>query len=111
MTTMTRAVIASRAGGPEVLALTERSLAPPVGRELLVRVHAAGINRPDVMQRQGNYPPPPGATDVLGLELTGVVEATGPGSGAVHRSARRHANRSQGNLWPGRRRYPRMRLR
>lgn len=78
MTTMTRAVIASRAGGPEVLALTERSLAPPVGRELLVRVHAAGINRPDVMQRQGNYPPPPGATDVLGLELAGVVEAAGP---------------------------------
>lgn len=74
---VTRGVIADGAGGPEVLRLVEREL-PPVGpNEMLLRVHAAGVNRPDVMQRQGNYPPPPGASDVLGLELAGVVEAIG----------------------------------
>ena len=73
----TRAVIAEGAGGPEVLQIVDRAL-PSLGPdEMLVRVHAAGVNRPDVMQRQGNYPPPPGATDVLGLELAGVVEAVG----------------------------------
>ncbi len=73
----TRAVIAEGAGGPEVLQIVDRAL-PSLGPdEMLIRVHAAGVNRPDVMQRQGNYPPPPGATDVLGLELAGVVEAVG----------------------------------
>ncbi|WP_306151679.1 NAD(P)H-quinone oxidoreductase [Roseovarius sp. MMSF_3281] len=78
MTQTTRAVIAKGAGGPEVLEVTEAPLAQPGPRELLVRVMAAGVNRPDVMQRQGNYPPPPGASDVLGLELAGEVEAVGP---------------------------------
>ncbi|MEZ5882237.1 MAG: NAD(P)H-quinone oxidoreductase [Paracoccaceae bacterium] len=77
MTDKTRAVIAEGAGGPEVLRLVERSLPAPGPDEIVVRVHAAGVNRPDVMQRQGNYPPPPGASDVLGLELAGVVEAVG----------------------------------
>jgi NADPH:quinone reductase len=79
MSGMTRAVIAKGSGGPEVLAIVERQLSAPGAGEMMVRVHAAGINRPDVMQRQGNYPPPPGASDVLGLELAGVVETVGPG--------------------------------
>ncbi len=79
MSGMTRAVIAKGAGGPDVLAIVERELSAPGTGEMIVRVHAAGINRPDVMQRQGNYPPPPGASDVLGLELSGVVETVGPG--------------------------------
>lgn len=79
MTVTTRAVVAEGAGGPEVLRLVERPLPAPGPGEMRVRVHAAGVNRPDVMQRQGNYPPPPGASDVLGLELAGTVEAVGPG--------------------------------
>ncbi|MBB6511046.1 putative PIG3 family NAD(P)H quinone oxidoreductase [Rhizobium soli] len=78
MSGLTRAVIANGAGGPEVLAIVERELPAPGVGEMMVRVQAAGINRPDVMQRQGNYPPPPGASDVLGLELAGVVETIGP---------------------------------
>ncbi|MEI4487626.1 NAD(P)H-quinone oxidoreductase [Frigidibacter sp. MR17.14] len=77
--TETRAVIAEGAGGPEVLKIVRRTLPAPGPGQMLVRVAAAGVNRPDVMQRQGNYPPPPGAGDVLGLELAGIVEALGPG--------------------------------
>lgn len=73
----TKAVIANGAGGPEVLTIVDYSL-PALGpNEMIVRVHAAGINRPDVMQRQGNYAPPPGASEVLGLELSGTVELVG----------------------------------
>lgn len=79
MSATTRAVIASRPGGPEVLQILERLRPVPGEGEMLVRVSAAGINRPDVMQRQGNYPPPPGASDILGLELAGVVESLGSG--------------------------------
>lgn len=79
MTEISRAVIAEGAGGPEVLRVAERPVPVPGPGELLVRVHAAGVNRPDVMQRQGNYPPPPGASEVLGLELAGVVAEVGPG--------------------------------
>lgn len=79
MSATTRAVIATRPGGPEVLAIVERPRPVPGEGELLVRVGAAGINRPDVMQRQGNYPPPPGASDVFGLELSGTVVEVGPG--------------------------------
>lgn len=74
-----KAVIAPEPGGPEALKLVERPRPAPGERELLVRTVAAGVNRPDVMQRQGGYPPPPGAGDVLGLELAGVVEEVGPG--------------------------------
>lgn len=64
-------------GGPEVLAVGERP-APAIGAgEVLVRVAAAGVNRADTMQRRGNYPPPPGASDVLGLEVSGTVAAVG----------------------------------
>ena len=79
MTETTRAVIADGAGGPEVLRGTEIPRPEPGPGQLLIEVHAAGINRPDVMQRQGNYPPPPGATDVFGLELAGAVAALGEG--------------------------------
>jgi NADPH2:quinone reductase len=76
----TRAVIAERGGGPEVLALVERPVPTPGPGEILVKVAAAGINRPDVIQREGNYPPPPGAPDVLGLEIAGTVVARGAGA-------------------------------
>ncbi|MBS7707063.1 NAD(P)H-quinone oxidoreductase [Chelatococcus asaccharovorans] len=80
MTSVTRVVVAPVPGGPDALKIVERERPTPGEGQALVRVHAAGINRPDVMQRQGNYPPPPGASDVLGLELAGVVESLGPGT-------------------------------
>jgi NADPH:quinone reductase len=73
-----RAVEIASPGGPEVLRLTERPRPEPAAGELLVRVHAAGINRPDVAQRKGIYPPPPGASDLPGLEIAGTVEAGAP---------------------------------
>jgi NADPH2:quinone reductase len=66
-------------GGPEVLVPASRPTPRPGQGELLVRVAAAGVNRPDVHQRQGNYPPPPGASDIPGLEIAGEVVATGEG--------------------------------
>jgi NADPH2:quinone reductase len=75
-----RAVIAEGGGGPEVLKVVDRPVPRPKAGELLVRVRAAGINRPDVLQRQGAYPPPPGAPDVLGLEIAGEVAALGEGA-------------------------------
>ena len=65
----------------ENLRIGERAVPTPAIEELLVRVEAAGVNRADVMQRRGNYPPPPGASDVLGLEVSGVVAALGDGVG------------------------------
>jgi NADPH2:quinone reductase len=66
-------------GGPDVLVPQERPVPVPGAREMLVKVAAAGVNRPDVMQRKGLYPPPPGATDIPGLEIAGEVVALGPG--------------------------------
>src|SRR2546425_4459015 len=66
-------------GGPEVLRPVERPLSHPGPGEVLIRVFAAGVNRPDVMQRRGMYPPPPGASDIPGLEVAGVVESLGEG--------------------------------
>jgi NADPH2:quinone reductase len=65
-------------GGPEQLRAAQRPLPVPGDGEVLVRVAAAGVNRPDVMQRQGRYPPPPGASDLPGLEIAGEVVALGP---------------------------------
>lgn len=65
-------------GGPEVLVPEQRTVGMPGKGEILVKVAAAGINRPDVVQRQGHYPPPPGAPDVPGLEIAGEVVALGP---------------------------------
>ena len=59
--------------------LAQRPLPVPKNGEVLIAVHTAGVNRPDVMQRQGLYPPPPGASDILGLEVAGEVIAHGPG--------------------------------
>ncbi|MBI0537972.1 NAD(P)H-quinone oxidoreductase [Roseomonas sp. KE2513] len=66
------------AGGTEVLALAERPLPVPGPGEVLVCVAAAGLNRPDVQQRRGLYPPPPGASDIPGLDLSGIVESAAP---------------------------------
>ncbi len=66
-------------GGPEALVVGTRPVPQPGEGELLIKVHAAGVNRPDAMQRAGNYPPPPGASDIPGLEVSGTVEALGEG--------------------------------
>ena len=73
------AVEISEPGGPEVLRVVRRPRPQPGHDEVLIEVAAAGINRPDVMQRQGHYPPPPGAPDIPGLEVAGTVVATGAG--------------------------------
>src|SRR5262245_3790412 len=76
----TMTAIAIRApGGPDMLVPDERPVPQPGAGEGLVRVAAAGVNRPDVIQRKGFYPPPPGATDIPGLEIAGEVVALGPG--------------------------------
>lgn len=78
--TMMVAIEAQQPGGPEVLAPVERPIPRPGAREVLVRVAATGVNRPDVLQRRGFYPPPPGASDILGLEIAGEVVAAGEGA-------------------------------
>jgi NADPH2:quinone reductase len=72
------AIVFDGAGGPEVMKAEKRDVPVPSVGEVLVRVRAAGVNRPDVLQRQGGYPPPPGASDIPGLEVAGEVVATGP---------------------------------
>jgi len=72
-----RAITISTPGGPEVLQLTEVSAPTPGPEQLLVRVRASALNRADTLQRRGQYPPPPGESDILGLELAGEVEAVG----------------------------------
>ncbi|QGZ65699.1 zinc-binding dehydrogenase [Paraburkholderia acidisoli] len=74
-----QAVVAREPGGPEVLALAERAVPAPGPGQVLLRVRAAGVNRPDIMQREGRAKPAPGVTDVLGLEACGEVAACGPG--------------------------------
>lgn len=68
-------------GGPEVLRIVDRPVPRPGPGEVLIRVHAAGVNRPDVLQRRGAYPPPPGAPSIPGLEIAGEVVARGEGVG------------------------------
>lgn len=67
-------------GGPEVLCIAEAEKPMPGAGEVLIRVAAAGLNRADIAQRKGNYPPPPGASEVLGLEVAGEVVERGPGA-------------------------------
>ena len=74
-----QAVDYSEPGGPEVLIAGETAVPVPADGEVLVRVEAAGVNRPDVIQRQGFYPPPPGAPHIPGLEIAGTVVAVGRG--------------------------------
>jgi NADPH:quinone reductase-like Zn-dependent oxidoreductase len=73
-----RALIVREPGGPDALVVTERAAPVPGPEEILVGVAAAGVNRADVMQRMGKYPPPPGAPDIPGLEISGVVAQSGP---------------------------------
>lgn len=65
-------------GAPDCLRLAEREMAAPAGRQVLIEVAYAGVNRPDVLQRSGSYPPPPGASPYLGLEVAGSIVAVGP---------------------------------
>jgi NADPH2:quinone reductase len=74
------AVVAPQPDGAEELALVERRVPRPGPEEVLIRVAAAGINRPDILQRRGLYPPPPGAPDILGLEIAGEVVEAGEGA-------------------------------
>jgi putative PIG3 family NAD(P)H quinone oxidoreductase len=74
------AVAISEPGGPLVLKPEKRAVPEPEPGEILIRVHAAGVNRPDVLQRKGAYPPPPGASDLPGLEVAGEVAALGEGA-------------------------------
>jgi putative PIG3 family NAD(P)H quinone oxidoreductase len=80
--TMT-AIDPEQPGGPEVLVPVQRPVPVPGPGAVLVRVAATGVNRPDVMQRQGKYPPPPGAPGILGLELSGTIAAVGEGVDAA----------------------------
>jgi NADPH:quinone reductase len=73
-----KAIEIATPGGPEQLRLTTRPMPEPGDGEVLIRVAAAGVNRPDVAQRQGHYPPPPGASDLPGLEVAGTVTTLGP---------------------------------
>ncbi len=77
--TMT-AIEITEPGGPDVLKPVKRPTPEPGLGEVLVKVEAAGVNRPDVLQRKGGYPPPPGAPDIPGLEVAGTVVALGPGA-------------------------------
>jgi putative PIG3 family NAD(P)H quinone oxidoreductase len=74
-----RAVVASDAGGPEVLSVGELPDPEPRPGEVVLDTAAAGLNRADLLQRQGFYPPPPGASDVIGMECSGTVSAVGEG--------------------------------
>jgi putative PIG3 family NAD(P)H quinone oxidoreductase len=81
-TTM-QAIEIAEAGGPEVLRISDFPVPEPGDGEVLIKVIAAGVNRPDVMQRLGLYPPPPGAPDIPGLEVAGTVAALGPNASGV----------------------------
>ncbi|SNY90952.1 putative NAD(P)H quinone oxidoreductase, PIG3 family [Cohaesibacter sp. ES.047] len=72
-----KAVLAPEPGGPEALQFVDRPVPVPSEHEVLIKVEAAGVNRPDCIQRAGDYPPPPGASDILGLEVAGEIVAVG----------------------------------
>ena len=72
-----RVIEISNPGGPDVLKLTERAIPTATKDEVLIKVTAAGVNRPDILQRMGLYPPPPGASDLPGLEVSGEIAACG----------------------------------
>jgi NADPH2:quinone reductase len=75
-----KAITLSDFGGPEMMQYVDIDTPTPGAGQLLIRVHATSVNRPDVIQRQGNYPPPPGDSEVLGLEVAGNVEIVGDGT-------------------------------
>jgi NADPH2:quinone reductase len=78
MPTTFRFIDHGQGGGPECMTLATREKEAPTGRRVLIEVAYAGVNRPDVFQRSGSYPPPPGASPYLGLEVSGTVVAVGP---------------------------------
>src|SRR5258706_11283030 len=94
-----RAIEISTPGGPEVLRPGQRPVPSPAAAELWIEVATAGVNRPDVLQRKGGYAPPPGASDIPGLEVSGTVVALGPQ--ASNKSAPQASNKSapQANDW------------
>ena len=73
------AIEIAQPGGPDVLRAVERAMPEPGAGEVLIRVEAAGVNRPDIMQRLGKYPAPAGASDIPGLEVAGVIERSDSG--------------------------------
>src|SRR3954453_869273 len=75
------AIEITKPGGPEVLQAVERPRPAAGAGELLIKVAAAGVNRPDIMQRMGKYPPPPGASDIPGLEVSGEIVSPGAHEG------------------------------
>ena len=75
-----KAVLLHKFGGPEELYIGQAPDPQPTDREVLVKVHAAALNRADLLQRQGKYPPPEGASDILGLEMAGEVVQAPAGS-------------------------------
>src|SRR5262245_55225733 len=75
-----KAVIVSEPGGPEKLQLVELPNPQPGAAEVALEIHTSALNRADLLQRRGLYPPPPGTTDILGLECAGVVSELGPGT-------------------------------
>jgi NADPH2:quinone reductase len=75
-----KSILIREAGGPDVLTLTDLPMPEPRPGEVLIKVAAAGVNRPDVLQRMGVYPPPPGASNVPGLEVSGEIVALGDGA-------------------------------
>lgn len=80
-----KAIVISKPGGPEVLTIAERDTPFCGNDEVLIKVAAAGVNRPDVFQRKGHYPPPPGTSeDIPGLEVSGIIEACGEGVNNWH---------------------------
>src|SRR5512133_2327325 len=76
-----KAVLLSGFGGVDVLKIGEAPRPKPAEGQVLVKVAATTVNRPDLVQRQGNYPPPPGDSEILGLEVAGTIEELGPGVG------------------------------
>ena len=78
-----KAVIAPPTDGKDELVIVDRQVPQPGAGEVLVKVSAAGVNRPDILQRKGLYPPPPGAPDILGLEIAGEVVAGGEDAGEL----------------------------
>jgi putative PIG3 family NAD(P)H quinone oxidoreductase len=75
-----KAIVLDEFGGPEVMHVGQVDAPRPAQGQLLIRVHATSVNRPDLIQRRGQYPPPKGDSEILGLEVAGTVEALGPGA-------------------------------
>ena len=78
------AIEITKPGGPEVLVPAERPMPTPASGDVLIQVAAAGVNRPDTMQRAGRYPPPPGASDIPGLEIAGTIVEVGAATTGWH---------------------------